>query len=288
MTVASTKLSPSVNTKGQDVKVDIFHLDQIPDAMDKMGWKVAPQLMRHWFSITPAFKFTEELKIKLIKGDATEIPEKLVNDTIVKMAWARPYIKEKLLERMKTWNSAEGIKLLVKRLKDAGYSSNMCVPLGMSDSARVLDATAQVNTIKVGGLLDTIDDWYGAIGNASLNFAVNGYSGTHHGRSAFFVDRVGVYIKDTYDFVDDGEYISEPLGVWSKSGVLSKAGSVAYLASYGSALFGILAREWRGFVPIYNSDFRDWQDKHNAGGDFIVFSDVLWLKPLPNQRVIYL
>lgn len=61
----------------------------------------------------------------------------------------------------------------------------MCVPLGMSDSARVLDATAQVNTIKVGGLLDTIDDWYGAIGNASLNFAVNGYSGTHHGRPVF-------------------------------------------------------------------------------------------------------
>ncbi|MGL4481012.1 MAG: DUF6402 family protein [Lactococcus garvieae] len=42
------------------------------------------------------------------------------------------------------------------------------------------------------------------------------------------------------------------------------------------------------FLPVNNSDFRNWQDKHNAGGDFIVFSDVLWLNPLPNQRIIYL
>ncbi|MGL5668440.1 MAG: DUF6402 family protein, partial [Shewanella sp.] len=172
MTVASTKLSPSVNTKGQDVRVDIFHLDQIPDAMDKMGWKVAPQLMRHWFNITPAFKFTQDIKDKFINGDARTIPEERVNDTIVKMEWARPYIKDKLQERMKTWNSLAGVTQLRQKLAAVGYSPNMCVPLGMSDSARVLDATAQVNTIVVGGLLDTIDDWYGAIGNASLKFAV--------------------------------------------------------------------------------------------------------------------
>ena len=44
----------------------------------------------------------------------------------------------------------------------------------------------------------------------------------------------------------------------------------------------------RMLSPIFNSDFRGWQEKHNAGGDFIVFSDVLWLDPLPHQKVIYL
>ncbi|PJG59919.1 DUF6402 family protein [Aeromonas cavernicola] len=288
MTVASTQLSPNTNTKGQDVKVDIFHLDQIPDAMEKMGWKVAPQLMRHWFSITPAYKFTTELKVKLITGNAMDIPEELINDNVVKMAWAIPYIKDELQERMKTWNSAAGIERLVKRLKQAGYSPSLYVPLGMSDSARVLDATAQVNTIKVGGLLDRIDDWYGAMGNASLNFAVSGYSGTQNERPAFFVKRIGIYLKDTYDFVDDRKYISEPLGIWSKQRVLTKAESAVYLSSYSSGLFGKLARNWSGFVPIYNSDFRDWQEKHNSGRDFIVFSDVLWLNPLPHQQVIYL
>lgn len=288
MTVASTKLSPSANTKGQDVEVDVFHLDQIPDAMEKMGWKVAPQLMRHWFSVAPAYKFTEDVKTAFLKGDARVIPERIVNDTIVKMEWARPYINDKLQKGMQGWSSPAGVKLLKDRLKALGYSHNTCVPFGMSDSARVLDATAQVNLIGVGDLFDTIDDWYGAIGNASLKFALRGYTGIHQERPAFFVERVGVYLKDTYDFVDDNKYVSEPLGVWSKHRVLTKAESAVYISSYGSGLFGKLARDWSGFVPIYNSDFRDWQDKHNAGGDFIVFSDVLWLNPLPHQRIIFL
>lgn len=288
MTVATTKLSPSANTKGQDVKVDIFHLDQLPDAMEKMGWKVAPQLMRHWFSLRPAYKFTEDIKNQLLRGDARLIPEERVNDTIVKMAWARPFIENKLQERMATWNSPAGIDELRNKLRLAGYSPNLCVPLGMSDNARVLDASSQVNTIDVGGLFDTIDDWYGAIGNANLKFAVSGYSGSHQKKPAFFVDRVGAYLKDTYDFVDKNPITSEPLGIWSKNRILTKAESALYLDSYLAGIFGILARNWSGFIPVFNSDFRNWQDKHNTGGDFIVFSDVLWLNPLPHQRIIYL
>ena len=288
MTVATTKLSPSANTKGQDVKVDIFHLDQLPDAMEKMGWKVAPQLMRHWFSLRPAYKFTEDIKNQLLRGDARLIPEERVNDTIVKMAWARPFIENKLQERMATWNSPAGIDELRNKLRLAGYSPNLCVPLGMSDNARVLDASSQVNTIDVGGLFDTIDDWYGAIGNANLKFAVSGYSGSHQKKPAFFVDRVGAYLKDTYDFVDKNPITSEPLGIWSKNRILTKAESALYLDSYLAGIFGILARNWSGFIPVFNSDFRDWQDKHNTGGDFVVFSDVLWLNPLPHQRIIYL
>lgn len=288
MTVATTKLSPSANTKGQDVKVDIFHLDQLPDAMEKMGWKVAPQLMRHWFSLRPAYKFTEDIKNQLLRGDARLIPEERVNDTIVKMAWARPFIENKLQERMATWNSPAGINELRNKLRLAGYSPNLCVPLGMSDNARVLDASSQVNTIDVGGLFDTIDDWYGAIGNANLKFAVSGYSGSHQKKPAFFVDRVGAYLKDTYDFVDKNPITSEPLGIWSRNRILTKAESALYLDSYLAGIFGILARNWSGFIPVFNSDFRNWQDKHNTGGDFIVFSDVLWLDPLPHQRIIYL
>lgn len=288
MTVATTKLSPSANTKGQDVKVDIFHLDQLPDAMEKMGWKVAPQLMRHWFSLRPAYKFTEDIKNQLLRGDARLIPEERVNDTIVKMAWARPFIENKLQERMATWNSPAGIDELRNKLRLAGYSPNLCVPLGMSDNARVLDASSQVNTIDVGGLFDTIDDWYGAIGNANLKFAVSGYSGSHQKKPAFFVDRVGAYLKDTYDFVDKNPITSEPLGIWSRNRILTKAESALYLDSYLAGIFGILARNWSGFIPVFNSDFRNWQDKHNTGGDFIVFSDVLWLNPLPHQRIIYL
>ncbi|MGJ0628040.1 DUF6402 family protein, partial [Xenorhabdus bovienii] len=34
--------------------------------------------------------------------------------------------------------------------------------------------------------------------------------------------------------------------------------------------------------------FRKWQKKHNEGGDFMVFSDILWMEPLPQNKIIYL
>ncbi|WP_416240275.1 DUF6402 family protein [Raoultella terrigena] len=37
----------------------------------------------------------------------------------------------------------------------------------------------------------------------------------------FFVDKLGFYLKDTYDFVDE-DTASESLGIWSKNRVLDK------------------------------------------------------------------
>lgn len=63
------------------------------------------------------------------------------------------------------------------------------------------------------------------------------------------------------------------LGIWSRERVLSKAKSLVYATSspMSRALF------FPGFVPVRNIDFRRWQAAHNSGGDFFVFSDVLWI-----------
>lgn len=41
-------------------------------------------------------------------------------------------------------------------------------------------------------------------------------------------------------------------------------------------------------MPVFNSDFRKWQIKYNKGGDFIVFSDVLWFFPESDDNEIFL
>ncbi|HEJ9509830.1 TPA: hypothetical protein SMN05_003634, partial [Proteus mirabilis] len=43
----------------------------------------------------------------------------------------------------------------------------------------------------------------------------------------------------------------------------------------------------KGYVPVFNRDFRRWQDENNEGGDFIVFSDVYWIDTPKNYQVIY-
>ncbi|WP_415846500.1 DUF6402 family protein [Vibrio aerogenes] len=42
------------------------------------------------------------------------------------------------------------------------------------------------------------------------------------------------------------------------------------------------------YLPVSNHDFRAWQDKHNSGGDFLVFSDILWMPPQPGKEIIQL
>lgn len=69
------------------------------------------------------------------------------------------------------------------------------------------------------------------------------------------VDEVGVYVKDSFDFEGE-EFLGGFLGVWG------------YRDTF-----------------VYNSDFRQWRLKNNAGGDFRVFSDIKRTKLNPPDQV---
>ncbi len=267
--------------KVTEIEVDVFMLNEIPNSMEKMGWEMAPKIMRHWFE-RPKIEFTQEEKIRYIKGiDSIDIPKDRVNDSIVKMEWAMNFkqVKEAAEELVQKWASPNGIKLLKKRL---GGNVNK---IGYSDSAIELDTYAQVNYKEIGSLTDTIDDYFGAIGKATLKLAVRGRVDKIETKNVFIIEKLGVYLKDSYDFVNPDEF----LGVWSREEVLSKVKTVVYMGFYKDNMWRELATgEYSKYVPVYNKDFREWQNKHNKGGDFIVFSNVLWVPPLPKDRVIYL
>ncbi|MBD2786228.1 hypothetical protein ID858_16275 [Xenorhabdus sp. DI] len=269
--------------KVTEIEVDVFMLNELPDAMEMMGWEMAPKLMRHWFNTEPvfAFKDAEEKTKYAVKMNSVDIPKEIINDSIVKMAWAINYTQVRALieELHYMWASPLGIKLLKKRL-----SKSKDKRIGYTDSAIELDTYAQVNAREIGSMTDTIDDYYGAIGKATIKLAVRGYVETRNSKDVFVTELVGIYLKDSYDFVTKGEF----LGVWHKNGVLSKMKTLAYLPRYDKGLWRELAGEFSGCVPIYNDDFRAWQRKHKKGGDFIVFSDVLWMPPLPAHRIIEL
>ncbi|PSU84701.1 hypothetical protein C0W35_22605 [Photobacterium kishitanii] len=233
--------------------------------------------MEHWFSIKPLFVFNGEIKKSLLLSDARNLTLSQYNKDIVKMNWAVKHqqVEDGIDYLIKHWNSERGVEQLRSRLKQAHWDGENTIFLGRNKDVLEIDATAQVNIKKVGGFFDTIDDWYGAIGNATLKVAVSGFTTTFNNSPYFIVEEVGFYLKDTYDFLSDKKWtgwgMSEPLGIWSKSGVLDKSKSSIYISSYTQGLFGSLAREFSGYVPVENDDFRAWQEKHNSGGDYIVF-----------------
>lgn len=291
--MALATATTSTEKQEKKVEADFFHIDMIPDAMSKMGWEVAPKIMRHWFSITPEYSFSESTKNKLLDDDARTIDASKVNDSIVTMEWAKKF--EKVSSGIKAltagWNTQNGRKVLRKKLQALGNYEQKCIFIGNSDDVKTLDATAQVNFMRIGSKTDTINDWYGAMGNCNLKVCLKGYTSTLSGKHILKVDSLGFYLKDTYDFLDDNKLgldIPELLGVWGKKGILTKAETAVYMSSYTSGFFGRLARHYSGFVPVFNADFKEWQKKHHSGGDFIVFSDVLWLPPLEKDREIEL
>lgn len=281
--LATSVTSPSDRKEGKVVTRSVLHLDQIPKAMDKMGWPIAAQLMRHWFSIRPAWVMPGEVRVGRA-GKQSFDPMNLLasqyDDQIVKMRWLMtfPRVGPVIKDLIENWASEAGKKILVENLTRAGWHPRQRSSFDFgprTNVARELDSVCQVNYRTVGSKLDTLDDLYGAIGMATLKIAVVGrvlwvpLAQKHF----FHPDKLGIYLRDTYDFNNTGFESAVPLGMWSADRCLSKAEMAAYLG----ASMAVVAESFGDFVPVYNHDFRRWQRVNGTGGDFVVYSDVLWV-----------
>ncbi|MDX7527830.1 DUF6402 family protein, partial [Enterobacter hormaechei] len=65
-------------------------------------------------------------------------------------------------------------KILKKHISKLDISEGGTIKFGFSDDVKELDATAQANFLIIGDKFDTINDWYGAIGNCNLKVCVRG------------------------------------------------------------------------------------------------------------------
>ena len=292
MSLMAGTTTPRSDNQGIKVMVDPLHLDEIPDAMDKMNWHTAAKLMRHWFSIKPAWAMPDYIR-EGDKFDPSSLQPSQYNDDIVKIRWLLgfPQWADAAKKLAQTWDSTKGRDLLKKRLKKyKSTTSNNCEDdrngkqskskvLGSDTmTARELDSVCQVNFTEVGSALeDRIDGLYGAIGKGTLKIAVVGRAYIQRGIDFFEVYKTGIYLRDTYDF--NGQ--AEPLGVWNRDRCLGKAEWAVWATSP-------LQYRIMGFVPVFNNDFRRWQKAHNSGGDFVVYSDVLWQPPARDKKVIAL
>ena len=267
---------------------DELSLSDIPCLLQNMGWHTAAALMNHWFSTKPAFKMSDKLRNKYILGKAIDIPVAHYNDSIVKMAWAIRYKQvqdaiDKLIN-IKLANSASN-EVIFSRLLNRNtmlLPKAKEFPIGYATSIIDLDYTSQVNFIQFGGHFDTVDELRAANGAGNLELCIRGHYDLTGKKRRVVLDKIGFFIKDAYNF--SGTY--EPLGIWSRDGVLPFSQLHAYLGLFLMENWGQLYRRYKGYVPIFNDDFRRWQNTHNEGGDYIAFSDVYWVDPPTKFKVI--
>ncbi len=252
----------------------------IAGAMSKMGWPVAAALMNRWAN-SAAWTMPDAVKLGSI--NPATLPASQFDDVIVKMSWLLRFSRAKTAYDNVVANALNGpaIVVLKERLASAGWKSGP-FPLGnTSMDARTLERACQTNIVGLGSLTDTVDEFYGAIGKASFKVAVVGSVAVNGKQHVFNINKLGVYLRDTYDFND-----FQPLGVWNKQRCLSKAEVAAFIAEKAARLatpaLRLLPEIYAGFEEVGNSDIRAWRTQSGKGGDFVIYSDVAWINsPTP-------
>lgn len=79
------------------------------------------------------------------------------------------------------------------------------------------------------------------------------------------ISKIGIYMRDTYDFIDEKPSDSQYLAHWGYNDVTVNASGQEKIY-----------KSWNGdyMWPIHNSDYIQYQDKNKRGGDLMLFSDI--------------
>lgn len=161
---------------------------------------------------------------------------------VIKMNWVLTFARAKdvydAMLREKIWTNEASQKRMATVLR-VPSGSGVFVVGDLSLPVTALDQQwINVRSVYNG---TNIDGLAAALGNFNFHLVIVGKSQRLNALEySVTVEEVGVYAKDSVDFEGD-----QFLGWWG----------------YNDSL-------------IYNSDFREWRNRNNAGGDFRVYSDV--------------
>lgn len=288
----------SAHTKKDVIKVPPFDIQEIPDAMRLEHMPISAKLMKRWFAGVLNYAPTDaDLKAeKNQQGDP--YPPAMYDTTTIKMDWVLKYARAEavyldlLQNRIYRPAALDQLRERIRLFRDTGASFDpwaLCKN-NMSTLHRHFhfQFAGVGNTLsqKIGEFMDSQfrndgvpDDLTGALGAFNLYVAPADVRIGVPGNETV-VSSVYVYVKDSYDFADKPDDVSQYLGHWSSNGVIVVPynGLVGQLNAPSLYLpypvtRGDMRVKGNVYYPVHNKDFRQWAMKHQRGGDFIIFSD---------------
>lgn len=242
-------------------------INSIPGIMRRQNWTIGPALMEFWLqgvaNDNPTSRFNNNIvsiSSILKKFPRTNVP---FNEIITKKLWATPNAKRSLL------NELDKKRLFKSTPTKFGDFTR---PINLLDKEHFQHksvGSAWRNAV------DDIDDLLAGLARFNFNIVGQGKiepfkectaTGETH---RVILEKVGIYIKDSYDFNDTGglsSIISQPLGCWDVE--TNKVGRIA--------LSGCVS----------NYDFRRYRKDNKKGGDFTVFSSDMKVHTLSTPLII--
>lgn len=243
--------------------------------------------MERWFR-GAAFEMPDNIKSgqrHLIDLNSAQLDE----DTVT-MQWALGFARvQAAMSRLQAqWNSPAGIEQLQRKVTRQMSGQTRPWRFGnLNHSAKVLDDHCQVNFLNVGQLSDPMDDFYGAMGEATLKIAVSGtVTASRPGKTAIAIDELAFYLRDSYDFNDDS-FLSQPLGFWGPGGLERTSLSALDIPIDDQWMYAEADGADRQSYLVQNRHFRQWRALHGRGGDFMIVSNVQANKVYVGPGVVF-
>ncbi|UZA71573.1 DUF6402 family protein [Pseudomonas viridiflava] len=289
-------LTPAQNKEGQNVQAKTFPLSSIPKVMARLGWTVSARVMNKWFSGAPY-----ELPKAVKQGDvsaSTLSAEKLITD--IPFEWlftASDRVKPKVDEYISGFSStsefngsagrvkgsldelSRGLVVLMTRLQRLGLLDAKSKKLKgayldySNKTALELEDISQFNLIRFGAsdwekATDALDDVYGALGTFVIKVAATKFRTVENdnGFPAIEVEQIGLYVRDTYDFLNVGD--DQLLGYWSPEGVI-RPGPIDYFTEPA-----VIEKSGVEYYKVTNGHFNKYRKLHKKGGDLMVYTTV--------------
>ena len=274
-----------------------FDIQEIPGAMRKLWMPVSATLMERWFAGRLNYSPTDDDEREHINQDGKPYPPDMYDTTTIKLDWVLKYERAKVqydaLQDHAHLMSPKALNVLGKRLApfrvhDAQIDAlKLCrvdikqlhkhfqFQLTSIESSFGQKLRAFINQhIDNNGVPD---DLTGALG--SFNFCA-AIGDAHFNRDAdrATITSIIIYIKDNYTFTDKKDEPSQYLGHWNRNSVAivpatsgAAIGGIPWI-DYPIAVGDMRVRD-SVYYPVRNSSFRRWQQHHQRGGDFVIFSD---------------
>ncbi|MBP5100518.1 DUF6402 family protein [Pseudomonas protegens] len=292
--VATSNLSPASQQAEKTLAIRLFGVSDIPAAMRKMNWHVAADLMQYWFDGKP-WSTIDGAMSNEVKDHAALAQAPYFNSSIVKMSWLVKFERaNKVLNVLRTaWNNEPAQEEMRKKiLPKFNCRVPGVYPLMFDGDARSVEMFGYCNSRSVNfGLTDEVDELRAALADFNLRVFPEGEVVVTADKVQLAVSRIGFYVEDAYDFNDaPNSFFSQPLGFWNFDGIEGPVAANAANVS-GARIQGAIAAQPFGggasdrtykeiaearYFYIKNSHFVAYRKQKGKGGDFQVFSDVLY------------
>ncbi|MCA8340893.1 DUF6402 family protein [Burkholderia cepacia] len=303
-------------------KIPEFDLQDIPGAMDKIGWPIGAKLAREWFS-SPKHIYNDQPN-----------SEQPIDDTTVTLKWALRFgsvqkkFDELVGEKIYSANAAKEAKKKVSKKIAEKFVGTNSTDFSIDSSPYVSDerqfhidwqfqfqeipTSATLNGLLLTDLTAALGNFnlYAAVGRAEVSaekffqYDQKNKTKTYCVDATVTITHIYVYLKDNYSFNDKNDGNSQYLGHWNKKDmILSYRAAVSDLidgkkmhTQMGDSAITETTINWpylpgdpldkpvdkrpggakllekNVYYPVYNKSYNEWREKHNRGGDFMIYS----------------